>query len=136
MRHNMKSIRRVMAALLVLVVMAAFVVIPASAAYWSNVYVGQGQYVSFSTSSSTYFPISANTYVDHDITFARDVLSTVKAGYFKQYTNYPSYVAKMSGNGSKTMSALYTISSAGNYKFYVYNGSSDGLTVSNMTVIY
>lgn len=136
MSIGMKKLRVFLFSIMLVLIMTATMVVSASAASWSNVTISQGSYHKFSTSDKAYFSISAGTGVTQSLTFTTTVSSSVKAGYFKSYVLSPSYKAKISGSGSKTMSGVYTISDAGKYKFFIYNGSSGSKTLSKMTVTF
>lgn len=131
---SIKVIRSTATALILALVMTISLSISAFAATWTDSTVGQGAYKYYVQSDSTNFTVSANTSVSHSITFKTTARSTVKAGYYNADTS--THYSKMSGSGTTKMSKTYTISSKGKYKFYIYNGSSDAITVSTMKVIF
>lgn len=136
MAKSMIRIRKTALVLLVVFSLALAMVMPASAATWNNATIRQGYYMQFVTADLSWFTVSANVEVDHDITFTRTAPSTVTAGYYKSSTGSPNYVTTMWGNKSTTMSAIYRIPTAGQYRFFIYNGSSDSITASRMTVVF
>lgn len=136
MSNNMIRIRKTALMLFLVFALTLAMVMPAAATTWTNSTINQGSYVQYVTAELGWFTVSANTSVDHDITFTRTAPATVNAGYYKSSTGSPKYIATMRGTGSTSMAADYVISTAGQYRFFIYNGSSDSITVSRMTVVF
>lgn len=136
MRKSMIRIRKAALMLLLVFVLTLAMVMPAAATTWTNSTISQGSYKQYVTAELGWFTVSSNTAVDHDITFTRTAPATVKAGYYKYTTGSPNYITTMKGSSSTSMAADYVISTAGQYRFFIYNGSSDSITVSKMTVVF
>jgi len=136
MSKSMIRVRETALVLFLVFVLTLAMVMPAAAATWSNTTINQGSYMKFVTSDLDWFTVSANTFVQHDITFTRTAPYTVSAGYYKSSTGSPNYITTMRGTGSTSMAADYVISKAGQYRFFIYNGSSDSITASIMTVVF
>ena len=131
----MKTFRRLMLILLVVLSISALFVIPAFAYTWTDRAIGQAQYSKFQNGSSA-FTIEDNVRVSTSITFNRNVSTTVRTGYFKPLTFPSNYTTVFRGYNSTTINGSYTIEEAGQYKFFIYNGSSDAVMVSIMTVTF
>ncbi len=104
----------------------------ASALTWQNRTVSAGKYKHFVDTNSDDFYRDITVNVSHSIKFSSNAPSTVSAGY---YAN-KKYNKKFSGNGTKNMSASYNVPKKTYFKLYIYNGSSDKMTVSKMTVTF
>lgn len=132
MIKSIGRIRTCIIAMLMLLAVAFVLMGSVYAATWNEgYYIGQGKYKGFVDTDGTTFTISSGTSVSQKATFTKNVPSTVKGGYYKS-----SYVSKLKGNNTTTMSGSYTITTAGEYKFYIYNGSSDAVTLSKMVVTF
>lgn len=131
---SINVIRSTATALILALVVTLSLSMFAFAATWTDSTIGQGAYKYYVSSDGTVFDISSSTTVSHSITFKTVARSTVKAGYYN--TDTSKHYSTMSGNGTKSVSKSYTISAAGDYKFYIYNGSSDSITVDTMRVVF
>lgn len=138
MQKSMRSVRRVSVMLLVVLLMAMTVTTAfASTATYSNVSIGNGDYHRFSSYDYEFFTISANTSVNHDITFTGTATSSVKSGSCQ--TNWLGnyvYTNRLSGSNSRYMEGDFTIDKAGEYKMFIYNGSANTMTVSTFDLTF
>lgn len=138
MQKSMRKVRQVSTMLLVvLMLLMTATTVFASTVTYTNVSIGNGEYQRFSSYDYEFFEIPANTSVNHDITFTETATSTVKSGYCK--TNWLGnyvYTNCLAGSNSRYMDGNFTISSAGQYKMFIYNGSADTMTVSTFDLTF
>lgn len=105
----------------------------ASAAFtWKGTSLKAGAYHHFVDTDSDDFYRDTAVSVSHSIKYSQNVPSTVSAGY---YAN-SKYTKKFSANGTKNMSSSYKVPKKTYFKFYIYNGSSNKITVSKMTATF
>lgn len=139
MQKTMKRVRSVSAMFLVLLmaVMTMATTAFASSVTFSDTSIANGQYQRFTNYDYENFTISANTIVNHDITFDQNATSVVTSGYCKtNFLGNYSYTNCLSGNNTKTIKGSFKISTAGEYKMFIYNGSANTITASSFVLTF
>ena len=138
MQNSMKRVRHIATAILVvLILLMTATTVFASTVSYSNVSIGNGEYQHFTSYNYELFDISANTSVTHDLTFTETATSSVKSGYCKKnWLGNFAYTDCLSGSNSRYMKGSYTISTAGQYKMFIYNGSANTMTASTFKLTF
>ncbi|MCD7803377.1 MAG: hypothetical protein LUH09_10885 [Clostridiales bacterium] len=107
-------------------------------AVWNNITIGQGERVILSAEGNSCFQINhggdQSVTVSASVIFDREAPATVELGYRDLSTSDNEMVEVLSASGGTVMQETFHIPQVIAYKFYIYNGSSDPITVSVMSV--
>lgn len=104
-----------------------------SVAYWDEVEIDSEEYAILSSIDDTCFTVGDNTTVTISVLFDREAPLTVTVGYYTTNSIFPRYITVLSGNGTAELSESFTLSK-GNYRFFIYNNSSDPITADSVEV--
>lgn len=102
-----------------------------SVAYWDDVEIDSEEYAILSSIDDICFTVDDNTTVTISVLFDREAPLTITVGYYSVDSIFPRYISVLSGNGTTDLSESFTLSK-GNYRFFIYNNSSDPITADSV----
>jgi hypothetical protein len=137
MQKSIRGIRVVSMVLVILMFSLMFATSALASIYYGPESITNGQYRIFANHNWTDYKISANTVVNHNIDFTTVARPTVQTGecWVNGLGNYV-YNVRLSGNSTLNLNGNFTISSAGNYRFFIYNGSAATMRMSSFYLTF
>ncbi|MCD8382037.1 MAG: hypothetical protein LUC30_03845 [Clostridiales bacterium] len=106
-------------------------------AIWNDITIGQGERAVLTAEKNDCFQIgrgSQSVTVSISVTFDRAAPATVELGYLDLSASNTEPVEVLCASGGAVIQETFHISDVVAYEFYIYNGSSDPITISAMTV--